>query len=153
MKPASTQLDKGLQFDGIGQGPSKGSTKYAHNKWSGHSNDGRLVQKAQAPNRRGNNGSCDTPKNLAANVTKDTDRKPMTSPLPSLPAQGSIRDNINRGQQYRGVGGTVVKKPGSPDKIRDGQSGGPGFGSTSKGTRPVGTPREDGINYGPKRQY
>lgn len=153
MKPASTQLDKGLQFDGIGQGPSKGSTKYAHNKWSGHSNDGRLVQKAQAPNRRGNNGSCDTPKNLAASVTKDTDRKPMTSPLPAVPAQGSIRDNINRGQQYRGVGGTVVKKPGSPDKIRDGQSGGPGFGSTSKGTRPVGTPREDGINYGPKRQY
>jgi hypothetical protein len=153
MKPASTQMDKGLEFDGIGSGPAKGSTKYAHNKWSGHSNDGRLVQKAQSPNRRGNDGSCHNPGNLGASVTKDTDRKPMTSPLPSLPAQGSIRDNINRGQQYRGVGGTVVKKPSTPDKIRDGQSGGPGFGSTSKGTRPVGTPRQDGINYGPKKQY
>ena len=153
MKPAGTQMDKGLEFDGIGSGPAKGSTRYAHNKWSGHSNDGRLVQKAQSPNRKGNDGSCHNPGNLGASVTRDTDRKPMTSPLPALPAQGSVRDNINRGAQYRGAGGVMARSPSNPDKIRDGQSGGPGFGSTSRGTRPVGTPKQDGINYGPKKQY
>lgn len=36
----------------------KSSTRYAHNQWSGHSNDGREVQMPQQPNRRGNDGAC-----------------------------------------------------------------------------------------------
>ena len=153
MKPAATQTDRNMMFDGIGDGPAKGSSRLAHNHWSGHSNDGRLVQKAQAPNRTGNDGSCDMPKNLAASVTKDTDRKPPTSATPKLPAQGSIRDNINRGSQYRGSSMTAVKQPSNPDKIRMGQSGGPAYGGTTKGSRPVAASTRSDFNYGPKSQY
>ena len=154
MKPAGTQTDKNMMFDGIGDGPKKGSSRYAHNMWSGHSNDGRLVQKAQAPNRVGNDGSCDTPRNLAASVTKDTDRKPMTSPTPKLPAQGSIRDNINRGSQVRNPGGTrMARSPANPDKIRIGQGGGPSYGLTEKGSRPSTAAGQSDFNYGPKKQY
>ena len=153
MKPAGTQTDKNLQFDGVGEGPKKGSSRFAHNKWSGHSNDGRLVQKPQAPNRTGNDGSCDTPKNLGASVTRDTDRKPMTSTTPKLPAQGSVRDNINRGQQYRGVGGVMPKSPANPDKIRAKQSGGPDYGAVTKGSRPDVASGRSNFNYGPKSQY
>jgi hypothetical protein len=120
MKNRSTQSDTNMNFDGMQSMAPSRSTKYAHNQWSGHSNDGRLVQKAQAPNRTGNNGMCDTPKNLAASVTKDTDRRPMTSPTPKLPAQGSVRDSINRGSQYRGQGGVMAKSPANPDKINVG---------------------------------
>jgi hypothetical protein len=153
MKPAGTQTDKNMMFDGIGDGPKKGSSRFAHNQWSGHSNDGRLVQKAQAPNRTGNNGMCDTPRNLAASVTKDTDRRPMTSPTPKLPAQGSVRDSINRGSQYRGEGGVMARSPANPDKIRVGQSGGPGYGQTARGSRPSTAAGQSDFNYGPKSQY
>ena len=149
----STQSDRGLEFDGVGAGPAKGSNKYAHNKWSGHSNDGREVNFGRGPTK-GNDGSCSTPKNLAASVTRDKDRRPMTSALPSLPAQGSVRDNINRGSQVRNPGGTTqVKCPPNPDKIRVGQSGGPGYGQTTKGSRPSTAAGQSDFNYGPKSQY
>jgi len=153
MKPAGTQTDRNMQFDGIGDGPKKGSSRFAHNQWSGHSNDGRLVQKPQAPNRTGNDGSCDLPKNVGASVTRDTDRRPMTSPMPRLPAQGSTRDNINRGQQYRGAGGVMPKSPANPDQIRMGQSGGPDYGAVKKGSRPDVASGRSNFNYGPKSQY
>lgn len=153
MKPAGTQTDKNMHFDGIGNGPTKGSNKFAHNMWSGHSNDGRLVQKPQAPNRVGNDGSCDTPRNLARSVTGAGDRQPMTSATPRVPAQGSVRDNINRGSQYRGEGGVMPRSPSNPDKIRMGQSGGPGYGQTNKGSRPVAASSRSDFNYGPKSQY
>jgi len=42
----------------IGSGHSqKSSTRYAHNQWSGHSNDGRTVNYGRGPTR-GNDGSC-----------------------------------------------------------------------------------------------
>lgn len=152
MKPAGTQTDKNMNFDGIGDGPKKGSSRYAHNMWSGHSNDGRLVNKGRGPTV-GNDGSCHTPPNLGASVTRDTDRRPMTSATPKVPAQGSIRDNINRGHQYRGEGGVMPKKPTNPDKIRMGQSGGPGYGQTEKGSRPSTAASQSDFNYGPKKQY
>ena len=148
----STQSDRGLEFDGVGAGPAKGSNRFAHNKWSGHSNDGREVNFGRGPTK-GNDGSCSTPKNLAASVTRDTDRTPMTSALPSLPAQGSVRDNINRGHQYRGAGGVMPKSPANPDKIRVGQSGGPDYGGTTKGSKPDVATGRSSFNYGPKSQY
>lgn len=151
MKPASTQTDRNMEFDGIGQGPKKGSSKYAHNKWSGHSNDGREVNFGRGPTR-GNDGMCHNPGTPASTVTKDPVRRPPTSAVPAVPAQGSVRDNINRGSQYRGPGGTQVRKP-SPDSIRVGQSGGTAYGATSRGSRPVGPGSTEGINYGPKKQY
>jgi len=152
MKPASTQTDKNMMFDGIGDGPKKGSSRFAHNQWSGHSNDGRLVNKGRGPTT-GNDGSCDTPKNLARSVTHDKDRKPMTSPVPAVPKQGSVRDNINRGSQYRGQGGVMPKSPANPDKIRVGQTGGPDYGAVTKGNKPEVAPGRTSFNYGPKSQY
>jgi len=154
MRPNSkTQMDQGLGFDGAGR-ESTGSVRGGlHvNKWSGHMNDGRTVNKGRGPTV-GNNGDCDTPKNLGASVTKDADRRPPTSATPPLPKQGSVRDNINRGAQVRGSGMTAVKKPANPDSIRVGQGGGPDYGSTTKGARPVAAGSTGGINYGPKSQY
>jgi len=153
MKNRSTQSDRNMNFDGMESMAPSRSTRFAHNMWSGHSNDGRLVQKAQAPNRTGNDGSCVMPKNLGASVTKDTDRKPMTSPMPKLPAQGSVRDNINRGSQYRGAGGVMPKQPANPDQIRIGQTGGPGYGNTSRGKRPPTDAGRNTFNFGPRSQY
>jgi hypothetical protein len=154
MKPASTQTDTNMDFDGMQSMKSSRSSKYMTNQWSGHMNDGRLVQKAQAPNRTGNNGSCDTPKNLARSVTHDANRAAPTSPMPSLPAQGSIRDNINRGSQVRNPGGTrMAKSPANPDKIRIGQGGGPAYGQAERGSRPSTAAGQSDFNYGPKKQY
>ena len=151
---STTQSDTNMNFDGMENMKPASLKRFAGNKWSGHSNDGRLVQKPQAPNRRGNDGSCDTPGNLGASVTKDSNRKTMTSPMPSLPAQGSVRDSINRGHQYRGAGGVgMPKSPANPDKIRVGQSGGPAYGKTTKGSRPSTSAGAVDFNFGPKSQY
>ena len=101
----------------------------------------------------GNNGECDTPKNLGASVTKDSDRRPPTASTPALPKQGSVRDSINRGSQYRGEGGVTAKSPSNPDKIRIGQSGGPAYGALTKGTKPTTAAGQNDFNYGPKKQY
>jgi hypothetical protein len=78
----------------------------------------------------------------------------MTAATPKLPAQGSVRDNINRGSQVRNPGGTVMpKRPSNPDSIRVGQSGGPGYGTVTKGTKPTTAAGQNDFNYGPKKQY
>jgi N-methylhydantoinase B/oxoprolinase/acetone carboxylase alpha subunit len=71
-----------------------------------------------------------------------------------------VRDNINRGAQVRTPGGTRDWMPsktqnynGNPDKIRVGQSGGPGYGQTQKGSRPTTSASQSDFNYGPKKQY
>ena len=69
MKAARDQSDRNMNFDGMESMSPSRSSKHMTNTWSGHMNDGRLVQKAQAPNRTGNDGSCDTPRNLARSVT------------------------------------------------------------------------------------
>jgi len=74
--------------------------RFAKNMWSGHSNDGRLVQMDQQPNRKGNDGSCHH------SGMGQSGHTPPTAALPSLPAQGSRRDGINRGAQVRTPGGT-----------------------------------------------
>ena len=153
MKAARDQSDRNMNFDGMESMSPSRSSKYMTNQWSGHMNDGRLVQKAQAPNRTGNNGSCDVPRNLASSVTQDRGRKPMTAATPKLPAQGSVRDSINRGSQYRGEGGVTAKSPRNPDKIRIGQSGGPAYGALTKGTKPTTAAGQNDFNYGPKKQY
>ena len=148
----TTQSDTNMNFDGMQNQSAAALKRFAGNKWSGHSNDGREVNFGRGPTR-GNDGSCDTPRNLAASVTRDTDRKPMTSPLPSLPAQGSIRDNINRGSQYRGSGGVMAKSPSNPDKIRIDQSG-HGTYNSAKPSRVPNTARgQNNFNFGPKSQY
>lgn len=138
MKPAGTQSDKNMNFDGMESMAPSRSTKYAHNHWSGHSNDGRLVNKGRGPTVAGHTGHK-TPGSVGS--------------VPAVPPQGSVRDNINRGHQVRGSGMTTVKKPTNPDTIRMGQSGGPGYGQTSKGSRPSTAASQSDFNYGPKKQY
>jgi hypothetical protein len=103
---------------------------------------------------------CDTPRNLGASVTRDAVRRPPVSSTPSVPAQGSIRDNINRGSQVRTPGGTRDWMPsatqnykGNPDQIRAKQTGGPDYGAVTKGSRPDVASGRSNFNYGPKSQY
>jgi hypothetical protein len=87
-----------------GEGYSRGANKYAKNQWSGHSNDGRLVNFGRG-STKGNDGSC------GHSGMPMTGMKPPTSGVPSVPAQGSVRDNINRGSQVRTPGGTRAWDP------------------------------------------
>ena len=100
MRPNKDQSSS-MDFEIGSSATQKSSTKFAKNQWSGHSNDGREVQMPQQPNKKGNDGSC------GHSGFAHSGKKPPTSALPSLPAQNSIRDNINRGSQVRG-GGTAM---------------------------------------------
>ena len=102
MKTPGTQTDTGLYFDGVGSGPKAGSSRYAHNQFTGHSNDGRTVQMSQQPNRTGNDGTC------GHSGMAQTGARPPTAAMSAVPAQGSVRDSINRGTQVRGSGATKV---------------------------------------------
>ena len=139
MKPAGTQTDKNMDFDGMQSMAPSRSSKYMTNHWSGHMNDGRLVNKGRGPTVAGQTGKK-TPGTVGG--------------VPAVPKQGSVRDSINRGSQVRNPGGTTeVKCPPNPDKIRMGQSGGPNYGQTGKGSRPVAATSRSDFNYGPKKQY
>ena len=128
-----------MNFDGIGDGPKKGSSRFAGNQWSGHSNDGRLVNKGRGPTVAGHTGHK-TPGSVGG--------------VPAVPAQGSVRDSINRGSQVRNPGGTTqVKCPPNPDQIRVGQSGGPAYGKTTRGSRPSTAAGAVDFNMGPRSQY
>lgn len=130
-------------------GFSRSSDKFAKNKWSGHSNDGRLVNFGRGPTT-GNDGSCHDPSG-GPSATKDKYRATPTDPLPSQ-RKYKNPDYINGGSQYRGTGGTTVKKPSNIDKINvSGYS--MGDGQVVKGSRPVAASRPEGLNFGPKKQY
>ena len=107
MKRAYDQ-NSSMDFEIGSSAVDKSSTKYAKNQWSGHSNDGRLVQMNQQPNKKGNDGTC------GHSGMARTGKMPPTSALPAVPAQGSVRDNINRGSQVRG-GGTAEPTRGRTD--------------------------------------
>jgi len=149
---STTQSDTNMNFDGMENMRPAALKRFAGNKWSGHSNDGREVNFGRGPTR-GNDGSCDMPKNVGASVTKDTARKPMTRAVPAMPAQGSTRDNINRGSQYRGEGGVMAKSPTNPDKIRIDQTGRGTYNSDKPGRVPNTARGENNFNFGPKSQY
>lgn len=156
MKPAGTQSDKGLQFDGVGEGPKKAGNRFAGNQWSGHSNDGRLVNKGRGPTK-GNEGYHNA--QGGKSVTKDAFR---AAPTDALPGSTKIKnpDYINGGAQVRTPGGTRAWDPkagqnysGNPDKIRAAQSGGPDYGAVTKGRTPDVAGGRSNFNYGPKSQY
>ena len=116
----STQSDKGLGFDGAEVvSARKPSQSVKKNQWSGHSNDGREVNMGRGPTK-GNDGSCHH-----AGYAK-AGKMPPTSALPAVPAQGSVRDNINRGTQQRGGGREFMPSAtqnyrGNPDRINSGR--------------------------------
>ena len=99
MRPNKDQSST-MDFEIGGSATSKSSTKYAKNQWSGHSNDGRLVQMNQQPNRKGNDGSCHH------SGMAQGGKKPQSS-VPDTHAKGAYGM-----PQYRGVGGTPMPKTG-----------------------------------------
>ena len=156
MKPASTQQDRNMNFDGMESIAPKGSTKYQTNAWSGHMNDGRLVNKGRGPTVGNQDHAA---MKVGPAVTKDAYRAAPTS---ALPASTKIKnpDYINGGAQVRTPGGTRDWMPsktqnydGNPDAIRARQTGGPGYGATSKSRTPNTARGESNFNYGPKSQY
>ena len=107
----------GLDFDGVGKnGYSRNnSQKVQTNQYSGHANDGRLVNKGRGPTK----GNSDT--------TTHVGKRPDAASVPS-----SIKiknpDYINGGSQVRTPGGTRSWDPkceqnykGNPDKINVGR--------------------------------
>lgn len=137
-----------------GPGFSRGSDKFAHNQWSGHSNDGRLVNKGRGPTK-GNEDH--KPMAVGPAATKDGYRPVPQCHTPSV-QQG--KELFTGHSQMRNPGGTRSWDPqkgqnykGNPDKINvSGYS--MGDGKMGKGGRPVKSPTNpDGMNYGPKKQY
>ena len=137
MKNRSTQSDTNMNFDGMARetpGRVRGGLHVNH--WSGHMNDGRDVNMGRGPTVAGRTGH----------------KTPGST--------GSVRDNINRGAQVRTPGGTRAWDPkcgqnysGNPDQIRVGQSGGPAYGKTTRGSRPSTAAGSVDFNFGPKKQY
>ena len=96
--------DSNLDFAGMaGDGVNRAENRYAHNHWSGHSNDGRDVNFGT---RTFKGNASDTPraKNMGASVTRDPHQMTIATA-----AQGG---RIN--------GGTAVKGFANPDKINVG---------------------------------
>lgn len=88
-----------------GKGYSRGSNSKQVNHWSGHLNDGRLVNKGRGP----------TKGNQDYDAMQGAHREPPTSKRDSVTKPKNV-DSINAGAQYRGVGGTTVKCPSNYDK-------------------------------------
>jgi hypothetical protein len=117
LKPAATQRDTGLGFDGAQQETQKNiRQRECYNHHTGRANTGATINKGRGPTR-GNTGSL-----------TDSSCRPPVSAVPSLPAQGSVRDSINRGAQVRNPGGTRAFDPsatqnyrGNSDKINVGR--------------------------------
>ena len=111
MRPSKDQSSS-MDFEIGSSKTEKSSTKYAHNKFTGHSNDGRLVQMGQQPNRKGNDGSC------SHSGMGQGGKKPPVDALKGRPANP---DSINAGAQHRGAGGVMAKSPANPDRINSGR--------------------------------
>lgn len=95
-----------MGFDGLtAQSPARSSTRFAKNQFSGHSNDGRLVQMGQQPNRVGNDGKCHDPTHGPAKA------RPTADPVRGRPGNP---DSMNFGSQHRG-GGTAEPKRGGTE--------------------------------------
>jgi len=95
MKPASTQMDKGLGFDGAEtMSTPRVSRHLNHNQWSGHLNDGRDVNFGRGPTR-GNDGSC------GHSGFRPEGARPPTAAIKGRPAN---MDSINMGSGPRGGG-------------------------------------------------
>ena len=160
MKPnAKTQMDPNMDFDGMAkEGPGKIRASLQTNTWSGHMNDGREVNMGRGPTKGNMGGGRPGQPGATKSVTMDSYRDtPTTKTVPSTKINA---DSINIGSQVRTPGGTRSWDPkvgqnysGNPDKIRVGQSGGPAYGKTTKGSKPSTSAGSVDFNYGPGKQY
>lgn len=98
----STQSDHNMNFDGMEAIAPKHSTKF-----SGNQSGLKFKENAGRGPTKGNHGTT-TPGSC----------HPPVSAVPGLPAQGSTRDNINRGGQVRTPGGTRAFDPKATQNYR-----------------------------------
>jgi len=143
-----------------GYSRNSAANKIQTNKFTGTANEGKLINKGRGPTR----GNQDMkPMNVGPAATKDSfkiapDKVGVSGT--DVPKIKNI-DSINVGKQERTPGGTRNWDPkmgqnysGNPDQIRIGQTGGPGYGGTSKGKNSQeSVAKRDTFNYGPKSQY
>ena len=118
---ASNQYDDALYADGMSNKdhPSYKAHATGGNQHSGRQDPNQLINKGRpAANLKGNTGAT-------ANAGS---KQPDCSQVPGLPAQGSVRDSINRGHQVRTPGGTRPFDPkmgqnysGNADRINMGR--------------------------------
>jgi hypothetical protein len=96
----------GLAFNGQGgDGYSRNnSAKVQTNQHTGYMNDGRLVNKGRGPT-----------------VGNKSDKDSTYPKVDAMPAVTPGKDMFTNTSQYRGVGGTSVKKPGAEARINMGR--------------------------------
>ena len=96
--------DSNLDFDGMaGDGVNRAKNRYAHNQWSGHSNDGRDVDKGLMQSQRRGNASS-SPMKVGPSVTRDPHKLTIATAAGAKPVAGNMS----------------VPKFGNPDKINVG---------------------------------
>ena len=117
----STQSDHNMNFDGMEVIAPKQGNAYRGNQYAGKTDPNKTFNYGRG-HTKGNDGSCGHSGFAASSC------KPPHSAVPSLPAQGSTRDSINRGSQVRNPGGTRSFDPkagqnysGNADKINMGR--------------------------------
>lgn len=139
------------------QGYSRAKDKYAGNQHAGVQNANALVNKGRGPTKGNQDHAA---MKVGAPATKDAFRRaPHTSEASGREYPKNI-DSISYGKQERNPSGTRAWDPkagqnysGNPDMIRIGQSGGPNYGRTDKGSRPTTSAGQSDFNFGPKGQY
>jgi hypothetical protein len=100
---SKTQSDTNLNFDGMaGDGVNRGANRFAKNQWSGHSNDGRLVNVGRGPTKgnqdyNGMQGSHREPPTAALPAFKTG--KEMTSPFAQVRNPSGTKEMPNRGKE------------------------------------------------------
>ena len=91
--------DKNLNFNGMaGDGVNRGANRFAKNQWSGHSNDGRLVNMGRGP----------TVGNQDYDAMQGPHREAPTRPLPKVTPG---KDMFTGREQVRTPGGTRAWEP------------------------------------------
>jgi len=117
----STQSDHNMNFDGMEVIAPKQGNAYRGNQYAGKTDPNKTINYGRG-HTRGNDGSC------GHSGFSSEGKRPPASAVPTLPAQGSTRDSINRGGQVRNPGGTRTFDPkagqnykGNADKINVGR--------------------------------
>jgi hypothetical protein len=90
------------------EGYSRGANRFAKNQWSGHSNDGRLVDMGRGPTK-GNDGTC------GHSGMAMTGAKPPTS---GVPAHNPGKDMFTGSAQVRNPGGTRAFMPSATQNYK-----------------------------------
>ena len=103
------KTDSNLDFDGMaGTGVNRKTNRFAHNQWSGHSNDGRTVNMGRGP----------TKGNQDYDARQGAHREPPTRALPAFTPGKEMTKPF---AQNRGQGGVQAKCPPNADKINVGR--------------------------------